>query len=112
EPRRACAFSRAALVCKIDGQARPARVPFLNYAAALITSAWLAAGIVPGLAAPLPDEIGVLTCTVGAIVSATSAAAAGDGAREMFCAFKTGMGPEETYAGLLRSIGDDPLEGR
>ena len=29
----------------------------------------------------------------------------------MLCAFKTGMGPEETYAGLLRSIGDDPLEG-
>ena len=72
--------------------------------AALITSAWLAAGMAPGLAAAPHDEIGVLTCTVGAIV--------GNEAREVLCAFKTGRGPEETYAGLLRSIGDNTAEGR
>ena len=81
----------------------------MQYVAHIAMAAWFAAGTAAALAAPPPDEIGVLTCRVGPIVgAAASDTSAGNEAREMFCSFKTGLGPEETYGGLLRSIGDKP----
>ena len=85
----------------------------MQYVAHIAMAAWFAAGTAAALAAPPPDEIGVLTCTVGPNVgAAASDTSVGNEAREMFCSFKTGLGPEETYGGLLRSIGDKPAAGR
>jgi hypothetical protein len=84
----------------------------MQYAARIAVVAWFVAGIAPALAAAPPDEIGLLTCTVGPIVNATASDnSVGNEAREMFCSFKTGMAPEETYAALLRSIGGKTAEG-
>jgi hypothetical protein len=84
----------------------------MQYVAHIVVSTWFAAGTAAALAAA-PDEIGVLTCTVGPIVGvAASDTSVSNEAREMFCSFKTGLGPEETYGGLLRSIGDKPAAGR
>ena len=85
----------------------------MQYVAHIAMAAWFAAGTAAALAAPPPDEIGVLTCTVGPNVgAAASDTSVGNEAREMFCSFKTGLGPEETYGGLLRSVGDKPAAGR
>jgi hypothetical protein len=85
----------------------------MRYLAHIAMAVWFAAGTAAALGGAPPDEIGVLTCTVGPTVGVTASdTSMGDEAREMFCSFKTGLDPEETYAGLLRSIGDKPAAGR
>jgi hypothetical protein len=85
----------------------------MQFVARIAMAACFAAGIAPVLASAPPDEIGVLTCTVGPIVNATASdTSAGNEARELFCSFKTDKGPEESYAALLRSIGGRTAEGQ
>jgi len=73
----------------------------MQCAVRIAVAAWFAVGTAPAPAATPPDEIGVLTCTVGPIVNAyASGTSVGNEAREMLCSFKTGQGPEETYAAL------------
>jgi hypothetical protein len=85
----------------------------MQHVVRVAVAAWFATGLVPASAAAPPDEIGVLTCTVGPIVNASaSGTSVGNEAREMLCTFKTGQGPEETYAALLRSIGGKTPEGQ
>ena len=85
----------------------------MQYVVRIAVAAWFATGVVPAPAAAPPDEIGVLTCTVGPIVNASASdTSVGNEAREMLCSFKTGQGPEETYAALMTSIGGRTAEGR
>ena len=85
----------------------------MQHVVRIAVAAWFATGVVPAPAAAPPDEIGVLTCTVGPIVNASaSGTSVGNEAREMLCSFKTGQGPEETYAALMISIGGRTAEGR
>ena len=65
----------------------------------------IGAGEVPS--STLPVEIGVLSCTLGQRIDTPGAdpALAASEAREMLCSFKPGQnGPEEAYAGVLKSI--------
>ena len=64
-------------------------------------------GSVPGSTALV--EIGVLACTLGHAVDTIASAqtSAASEAREMACAFKPARnGPEETYAGIVKAIGE------
>jgi hypothetical protein len=58
--------------------------------------------------APNSVEIGVLTCTIGHVVDAVAPdqKSAANEAREMVCSFRALGAPEETYAGLVKAIGD------
>lgn len=71
-----------------------------------VISAWLCLAGTAFAAAP-PDEIGVLTCSVGRVVDAAAPAQASGAneAREMLCSFKTSRGPDEHYAGLVKTVG-------
>jgi hypothetical protein len=61
----------------------------------------------PDPGAMLPFELGVLSCTLGHAIDPqmSDQTAAASEAREMLCLFKPARnGPEEAYAGALRSI--------
>jgi len=76
----------------------------MRWLIALALPVCIGAGTVPGPS--LPTEIGVLSCTLGdAIDTPASDQPAASEAREMLCSFKPSEnGPEETYAGALKSI--------
>jgi hypothetical protein len=71
----------------------------------VIVPACLGFGMVPGSMVPI--EIGVLSCTLGRVIDAqvSDKAPGASETREMLCAFSPAKnGPEEAYAGALKSI--------
>jgi len=72
----------------------------------VVLPACLGFGVVPD--SSLPSEIGVLSCTLGRAIDAQVSDDKAPGAsetREMLCAFSPAKdGPEEAYAGALKSI--------